>query len=415
MKFDVIIIGGGRSGLTAGIALAEAGKDVALVSAGQSTLHFTGGTLDLLGSDGHGADVYKPLEAIAALDSKHPYDKLKDVSNLASVAKELLGRAGIATTGNAASNHWRITPIGGLMPTWLSMEGMATIEDPNQMPWRKVALVNIVNYLDFPTKFLAAGLRDKGVEVDVKAVTLPELQELRQSPTEMRSTNIAKVIENQDLIVKLADEVNSVAGEGYDMVLLPAVLGVTNGEKSQQLLSLINAPASYVATLPPSVPGVRMQTLLRRRFSALGGTYFPGDQIVEGIYDGAALKGVKTAKLEGTVLEADSFVLATGSFVSRGLVADYNHVYEPALGVDVEDLGLDRKTWAKIDVTEAQPYMEMGVKTDGDLRCIRDGAAVSNLYAAGSILSGHNSIKMLDGSGVDMLTDLQVTENILKQ
>ena len=414
MKYDIIIIGGGLSGLTAGIALAEAGKDVALVSAGQSTLHFTGGTLDLLGCDEQGNDVHKPLEAIETLNSKHPYKKLENVSSLAGVAKQLLERAGIATTGNEASNHWRITPIGGLMPTWLCMEGMATVEDSNQMPWRKVALVNIINYLDFPTKFLAARLREKGAEVDVKAVTLPVLQELRQSPTEMRSTNIAKVIENNDLVAKLADEVNSVAGEGYDMVLLPAVLGVTISDKSQQLLNLIKAPASYVATLPPSVPGVRMQTLLRKRFNTLGGTFFTGDQVVEGIFDGNTLKGVKTTKLEDTILEADNFILATGSFVSRGLVADYNHVYEPALGVDVDDLGLNRKTWAKIDMTEAQPYMEMGVKTDSELHCMRNGAAVSNLYAAGSILSGHNSIKMHDGAGVDMLTVLQVVNNIMK-
>ena len=48
MKFDVIIIGGGLSGLTAGIALAEAGKEVALVSAGQNSLHFGSGSFDLL-------------------------------------------------------------------------------------------------------------------------------------------------------------------------------------------------------------------------------------------------------------------------------------------------------------------------------------------------------------------------------
>ena len=107
--------------------------------------------------------------------------------------------------------------------------------------------------------------------------------------------------------------------------------------------------------------------------------------------------------------------LSTGSFVSRGLVADYNHVYEPALGVDVDDLGLDRKTWATVDVTEAQPYMEMGVATDHKLHCKRSGNVMSNLYAAGSVLSGHNSIKLLDGAGVDMLTALQVTENILNQ
>ena len=414
MKFDIIIIGGGLSGLTAGIALAEAGKDVALVSAGQSSLHFGSGSLDLLGCDEKGNDIYKPLDAIKAVNSKHQYNKLEDVSSLAGVAKQLLERAGIATTGNITSNHWRITPIGWLMPTWLSMEGMATIEDPDQMPWRKVALVNIINYLDFPTKFLASGLRDKGVEVDVKAVSLPELQKLRQSPTEMRSSNIAKVIESNELIVKLAEEVYKVAGEGYDMVLLPAVLGMTNSEKSQQLLKLIKVPARYVATLPPSVPGVRMQTMLRKRFTALGGTFFTGDQVTEGLFEDNILKGVKTAKLDGTTLEADNFILATGSFMSRGLKADYNRVYEPALGVDVDDLGLDRKTWAKIDVTDAQPYMEMGVKTDENLRCMRNGTTISNLFAVGSILSGHNSIKRLDAGGVDMLTALQVANNIIK-
>ncbi|MBR5638761.1 MAG: glycerol-3-phosphate dehydrogenase subunit GlpB [Muribaculaceae bacterium] len=414
MKFDIIIIGGGLSGLTAGIALAEAGKDVALVSAGQSSLHFGSGSLDLLGCDEKGNDIYNPLDAIKEVNSKHPYNKLENVSSLAGMAKQLLERAGIATTGNATSNHWRITPIGGLMPTWLSMEGMATVEDPNQMPWRKVALVNIVNYLDFPTKFLAAGLRDKGVEVDIKAVTLPELQELRKSPTEMRATNIAKVIGNNDLTAKLADQVNSVAGEDYDMVLLPAVLGMTNDKNSKHLLELIKTPAQFVATLPPSVPGVRMQTMLRRRFTALGGTFFTGDQVTEGLFEDNILKGVKTAKLDGTTLESDNFILATGSFMSRGLRADYNHVYETALGVDVDDLGLDRKTWAKIDVTDAQPYMEMGVKTDENLRCMRNGTTISNLYAAGSILSGHNSIKRLDAGGVDMLTALQAANNIIK-
>lgn len=90
MRFDIVIIGGGLSGLTAGIALAEAGKDVALVSAGQSTLHFMGGSLDLLGSDERGNDLFKPIDAIAKLNEKHPYKKLEDVSRLAGVAKQIL-------------------------------------------------------------------------------------------------------------------------------------------------------------------------------------------------------------------------------------------------------------------------------------------------------------------------------------
>jgi glycerol-3-phosphate dehydrogenase subunit B len=58
--------------------------------------------------------------------------------------------------------------------------------------------------------------------------------------------------------------------------------------------------------------------------------------------------------------------------------------------------------------------MEIGVKTDDQLRCMKNGEIITNLYATGAILSGHNSIKSLDAAGVDMLTALQAVNNILK-
>ena len=414
MKFDDIIIGGGLSGLTAAISLAQAGHDVAVVSAGQSTLHFSGGSLDLLGCDTNGNAVESPLEAIAAVSDSHPYKKVNEIEAKTLNAKQLLSEAGITTTGNASANHWRVTPIGAIKPTWLSVDGMATVPSSQAMPWKRVALVNIINYLDFPTKFLAAGLRAKGVEVEVKPITVPALEQLRKSPSEMRSTNIAKTIERNGLVEEVATAINNATGNNYDMVLLPAVLGIDSSATSDKLLKLISCPAGYVATLPPSIAGVRMQTLLRKRFTALGGTFFTGDQVVEGIFDGNTLKGLRTAKLDGTTLEASHFILATGSFMSRGLVADYNHVYEHALGVDVEDRSLNRKSWAVVDINSNQPYMEIGVKTDDQLRCMKNGETITNLYATGAILSGHNSIKSRDAAGVDMLTALQAANNILK-
>ena len=234
MKFDDIIIGGGLSGLTAAISLAQAGHDVAVVSAGQSTLHFSGGSLDLLGCDTNGNAVESPLEAIAAVSDSHPYKKVNEIEAKTLNAKQLLSEAGITTTGNASANHWRVTPIGAIKPTWLSVDGMATVPSSQAMPWKRVALVNIINYLDFPTKFLAAGLRAKGVEVEVKPITVPALEQLRKSPSEMRSTNIAKTIERNGLVEEVATAINNATGNNYDMVLLPAVLGIDSSATSDK-------------------------------------------------------------------------------------------------------------------------------------------------------------------------------------
>lgn len=48
MKFDTIIIGGGLSGLVCGIECARSGRKTAIVSAGQSALHFWSGSFEFL-------------------------------------------------------------------------------------------------------------------------------------------------------------------------------------------------------------------------------------------------------------------------------------------------------------------------------------------------------------------------------
>ena len=128
MKFDAVIIGGGLSGLISGISLAKAGKSVAVVSTGQSSLLFHSGSFDLLGYTGNGQEVSAPLDEIKKLNANHPYSKVGNVEQLAVDAEQLLNEAGVTVKGNVRKNHFRITPMGVAKPAWLTLDDYFTTD-----------------------------------------------------------------------------------------------------------------------------------------------------------------------------------------------------------------------------------------------------------------------------------------------
>ena len=412
MRMDTVIMGGGLSGLTCGIALAKRGQRVTIVAGGQSTLMFNGGSMELLGNI-DGQDVTNPLQAITTLPQNHPYSKIgaNRIAEIADEAKQLLADAGINMAGDATANHWRITPMGIAKPAWLTLSENLRIDDLNQLPAKRVALMCIRGYFDQPNGMLAQGLRDLGFDVQAIEFTTDDITSLRRSPSEMRATSLAKHLVSNNALQRVADQINSLAGDA-DMVLLPSVLGQTDDNDIVTLQRLCNKPLRLVATLPPAVAGMRMQTLLRHYFKMLGGNYLTGDSAIGGNFEGDKLLNVTTAKLADMPLRANNFVLATGSFVSRGLAANYERVYEPVFDLDV-DADADREKWTRFGVLEPQAYSRYGVATDDSLCCLKQGKTISNLYAIGSILSGHDAIKMGDGTGVSMLTALAVARNIL--
>lgn len=92
-------------------------------------------------------------------------------------------------------------------------------------------------------------------------------------------------------------------------------------------------------------------------------------------------------------------------------MADYEHVFEPVFDLRVDALA-DRSQWALDDAFDEQPFMEFGVATDATFRVTKDDKTIDNLFAIGSILSGHNSISLADKEGVSMTTALHVAESI---
>jgi glycerol-3-phosphate dehydrogenase subunit B len=135
------------------------------------------------------------------------------------------------------------------------------------------------------------------------------------------------------------------------------------------------------------------QEVERHRFEDLGGVWL-SDRVLGGDFssnnEGEILNRIFTEGRADKPLEAEQFILATGSFYSGGLVAGPERVWEPLFGLDVFFEG-GHKDWVRPDFFAPQPFMDFGVRVDGEGRVSRAGRPVLNLLAYGSVVSGHRA------------------------
>lgn len=372
MKFDTVIMGGGLAGMVAGIALQQAGKNTAIVSMGQNALHFFSGTFESLQA---------PSERLA----------------------ELFSAAGIRV-------HYRegvrLMPLGTFKEAALSLDDIDLFPTPKF--GRRVLIVNFLGYHDFFSSFLAEGLEKQGMECRIRFLSLPELDNAK-AHGEMRSVQIARSMDR--IWEKVAQEIRLLLKD-EDTVILPQVFGLLDDTIPGRLRQAIPARVVFAGTMPPSVPGVRTQMQLRRRYELLGGTFLMGDQAIRAHEHDGVVHSIATHNLDAHYLEARNFILATGGLYSKGLVSNPFKITEPILDLDI-DQPQDRNEWYNPTFAGEQPYMGYGVKTDEQLHAIKDGVAMQNVYAIGSIL-GNTRPELGSGAGLAINSAFAVVDQILR-
>ena len=418
MKFDTIIIGGGLSGLISGIYLSQRGQRCVIISSGQSALHFSSGSFDLLNNLPDGTSVQKPLDAISELVKQaptHPYAKLGEnkFKELARQAEEFLKNAGISTQGDHEENHYRVTPMGTLKPTWLTLKNLLISENEKCLPIQHPGIFNITGFLDFYTRFIADEFLKMGAKCSIHSINFPALENLRKNPTEMRSVNIARVFDKQENIKELARILKAESGN-CDSIILPAITGLNREDVVDYLRKEINKPIYLLPTLPPSVPGIHTQQKLRSVFQQNGGVFMLGDNVLRADMKGNRISQIYSFNHGDIPFVGQNFILATGSYFSQGLIASTEKIYEPIFDLDVT-FAPNRTQWYNSDVFDAQPYQSFGIKTDSTFRCTREGKIFENLYAAGAILEGFNPLKEGCGAGVSILSAMYIAEQILSK
>lgn len=194
MKFDTVIIGGGLSGLMCGIRLQSNGARCAIVSTGQSALHFWSGSFDLLNRLPDGTPVEQPEKAVGALPAGHPYARLgKKFAHYAHIARETLAQCGVTVRGEMERNHLHFTPMGTLKPTWLTSSDFNTCRSAEELRGQRIRILNFAGFLDFNTAFVAEALESCGAQCTAGSLSIAEIDRLRTNPTEMRAVHIARV------------------------------------------------------------------------------------------------------------------------------------------------------------------------------------------------------------------------------
>ena len=422
MKFDSIVIGGGMAGLSAALRLAEAGQKTLLMASGQSALHFSSGSVDLLESEG---DPRAALPAFMAEHPDHPYSKVGLASIEASLAdlQRHCALQGLPLF-RQERNHQRLTPIGTLKSTWLSPETCACV---TEAPAPDVLLLaTLEGFRDFHPALAAANLATHSRFAHSRILTgeirLPQLAAFSRNPHEFRSADIARLFDKQqhdkqDLLTDLAREIGRMVQEcgepGCRHIVLPACLSLgLVGPRLAELEQRTGCTIKEVATMPPSLIGMRMQEALKRRFQALGGTFLTSERVLGARYEGDRVVGVHSQNGDDQLFEANHFVLASGSFFSRGLESRLGGIREPIFDADVLSLP-ERDAWAGRRLFDHHPFMGFGVKTDDQLRVLRGGTPLANLYGAGSVLAHYDPVREGSGSGVAVATGWQAAGHIL--
>lgn len=411
----VVVIGAGLAGLVAALRLAEAGADVTVVATGAGGLRLSPGTIDVLGYSPDRVEAPREaLPAFVAANPGHPY------ARLAGTLDEALEwfRAqvpGLAYEGGADANMILPTAVGAPRPTALAPPSIAA---GDLRRGGRLLVVGLGALKDFFPALLADNLSRAGLpggrvearhaEVDVSP---------RPGWADVAAQVFARALDAAPFRRELGEALRGLAEPG-ESIAMPAVLGMARArEAHDELQERAGAPLVEIPTVPPSVPGIRLEMALTAALSRAGGRLVLGPDAVG--HEGAdrRLGAVLVRQAARTrALPADAVVLATGGFAAGGIELDSHGALRervfglPTTGPPAGERGLSPRH------LDHQPLMAAGVALDDAGRPVGgDGAPVwENLWAAGAIEAGALPWREKSGEGIAIAGGYRAASAILE-
>ncbi len=425
--YDIVVIGGGLAGLTAGISAAQMNANTLVVRKGEGATSLSSGALDIAGYLRGGETPFlTPEEGVAALAHVypfHPYSVLESIPSLGlkeivSWLKDILAGSPSAMIGSHDTTTMALTILGTKKPTCLVQRTMHTTRLDNTD--ETLLFAGIKGLADFNPSTASKALMESVIAGETgphKIVhTLLECSPFRQ-PSNISPVELARYIETEDGLDRIIKELQHCTEQtGTTLIALPPILGLVNPiEIKKRIEEETGTEIFELLSFPPSVPGYRLQRSLEASLKKAGGTLLVGHE------------AVSFKKQEGKIIDITlksprrtfnthpkSVILATGKFVGGGLAGNRTGLRETVFDLpvldgtrqSVQDVRPSHLTRVVPLHKEGHPLFECGIGFDTRFRPIdvKGDIFASNLFAAGSVLCGYNYPVEKSGLGVALVT-----------
>jgi len=402
---DLLIVGAGLTGLFSAALAARRGVRVALIAEGRGSLELSHGCIDVSGG-------LSPHLVVQQSRADHPYS-LAGLENLEAAIREfrsLMQSAGLPYSGDLGRALRLPTALGTEHATSLAPAPLAAGDQARGGP---LTYADLIGFRDFHAGLAAAEMASLGAPVG-EPLHLPLLD--APAHRDSYATDLARLFDDARRREEIARAWKPQM-RGVRRLALPAVIGLDRSHEAfADLEKRLGVPICEIPTLPPSVPGLRLEGALRRIAVEAGAWLLEGARAVgrvDGRSGGRRVSGVVAHTPGGPrQLDAAAVILATGGVLHGGLVARQNGlVQESVFDLPVTFRG-EREGWTSPSALSPQPYARYGLTVSADMRPIgaHGEPLFENLFAAGGILAGADRAAEGSRQGIDLATAYRALE-----
>ena len=381
-EYDVVIIGAGVAGLTAGALLAGRGLKVALVTKGEPTACLSTGGIDVCSRHEN------PLPGIQGLPPEHPYNLVSEEVIRQSLHdfQAAMADAHLPYCGGVEKNRSILSALGTskiscLVPSTMAAAPRNTTES--------IHIITFKGLKDFYPGYIVSRRRNTKFSVYDAGVSTTMSLASRFEEKEFLETFLLWM---ENLNIK------------EDRIAFPAVLGLESAAEIVRTISMrAGKPVFEIPTIPPSMPGRRLFNALKKNFRQKGGTIYWAWPVVSTEKTGSVVEAVTTVSAgRPNSINARAFILSTGSFVGGGLTATRQTILENVFHLPVHIPGA-RETWFDNDYFSLNHGIgKAGILADQSMR--PTGADWKNVFVCGSILANTEILKNGCGHGLALAT-----------